>query len=55
MEGMLGMMGDEAPNLKTLTASRRSRTVMYSVATGDSKTRDFWERNLRFKTDVSAD
>jgi hypothetical protein len=27
----------------------------YKVATEDGKTRDFWERNLRFKTDVSAD
>jgi hypothetical protein len=27
----------------------------YKVATADGKTRDFWERNLRFKTDVSDD
>jgi cytochrome c len=25
----------------------------YKVATADGKVRDFWERNLRFKTDVS--
>jgi cytochrome c len=28
---------------------------MYKVATADGKMRDFWERNLRFKTDVSDD
>ena len=27
----------------------------YKVATADGKVRDFWERNLRFKTDVSSD
>jgi hypothetical protein len=27
----------------------------YKVATADGKVRDFWERNLRFKTDVSDD
>jgi hypothetical protein len=27
----------------------------YKVATADGKIRDFWERNLRFKTDVSDD
>ena len=27
----------------------------YKVATADGRTRDFWERNLRFKTDVGAD
>ena len=27
----------------------------YKVTTADGKTRDFWERNLRFKTDSSND
>ena len=27
----------------------------YKVTTADGKTRDFWERNLRFKSDVSDD
>jgi hypothetical protein len=39
--------------------SRGSRAIdqplrdTYKVATADGKIRDFWERNLRFKTDVS--
>ena len=53
------MMGDGAvPNLKTLDPQQRVRTIThcgdtYKVATADGKVRDFWERNLRFKTDVS--
>jgi cytochrome c len=27
----------------------------YHVSTADGKTHDFWERNLRLKTDVSGD
>jgi cytochrome c len=27
----------------------------YKVSTADGKTHDFWERNLRFKTDSSDD
>jgi cytochrome c len=27
----------------------------YKVTTADGKTREFWERNLRFKTDSSED
>jgi cytochrome c len=27
----------------------------YKVAAADGKVHDFWERNLRFKTDVSSD
>ena len=27
----------------------------YKVTTGNGKARDFWERNLRFKTDSSED
>jgi len=60
MGGMAGMMNTAVPNLKTLDPEGRVRTVMYcrdtyQVATADGKTRQFWERNLRFKTDSSAD
>ena len=59
--GMMGMMGGgQVPNLKTLDPEERVRSInhcgdTYKVSTADGKTRDFWERNLRFKTDVSAD
>ena len=59
MGGMMGMMGGGAvPNLKKLDAEDRVQSInhcgdTYKVATADGKTRDFWERNLRFKTDVS--
>jgi cytochrome c len=59
MGGM--MMGTGAvPNLKTLDPQRRVRSIThcgdtYKVSTADGKVRDFWERNLRFKTDVSED
>jgi cytochrome c len=50
----------QVPNLKQLEPKDRVRSInhcgdTYKVATEDGKTRDFWERNLRFKTDVSAD
>jgi cytochrome c len=56
-----GMMGGAAvPNLKKLDAEDRVQAIRYCrdtyrVTTADGKTRDFWERNLRFKTDSSAD
>ena len=59
--GMMGMMGGGAvPNLKKLDPEDRVQSInhcgdTYKVATADGKTRDFWERNLRFKTDVSDD
>jgi cytochrome c len=59
--GMMGMMGGGAvPNLKKLGPEDRVQSInhcgdTYKVATADGKTRDFWERNLRFKTDVSDD
>jgi cytochrome c len=59
--GMMGMMGGgQVPNLKTLDPEERVRSInhcgdTYKVSTADGKTRDFWERNLRFKTDVSDD
>jgi cytochrome c len=55
------IMGSGAvPNLKTLDPQRRVRSIThcgdtYKVSTADGKVRDFWERNLRFKTDVSED
>jgi cytochrome c len=59
--GMMGMMGGGAvPNLKTLDPEDRVQSInhcgdTYKIATADGKTRDFWERNLRFKTDLSDD
>ena len=59
--GMMGMMGGgQVPNLKKLDAEGRVRSInhcgdTYKVSTADGKMRDFWERNLRFKTDVSDD
>ena len=61
MGGMMGMTGGGGvPNLKKLDAEDRVQSIdhcgdSYKIATADGKTRDFWERNLRFKTDVSDD
>ena len=61
MGGMMGMMGGGAvPNLKNAAPKERVQSIKhcgdtYRVATADGKVRDFWERNLRFKTDVSED
>ena len=57
MGGMM-MGGGAVPNLKTLDPQERVRAIThcgdtYKVSTADGKVRDFWERNLRFKTDVS--
>jgi cytochrome c len=46
--------------LKTVGPSSRVKAITYcgetfKVATADGNTRDFWERNLRFKTDSSND
>jgi cytochrome c len=61
MGGMGGMMdGGRTLNLKTLDPAQRV-TVMthcrdtYRVTTADGKTRQFWERNLRLKTDSGED
>jgi cytochrome c len=57
--GMMGMMGSaRVPNLKKLDPEDRVQFIRYcrdsyKVTTADGKTRDFWERNLRFKTDSS--
>ena len=59
MGGMM-MGGGAVPNLKSLDPGDRVQAIdhcgdTYKVATADGKIRDFWERNLRFKTDVSDD
>ena len=59
MEGMGPMQGARAvPRLKTVDASSRVKSITYcrdtfTVTTEDGKSREFWERNLRFKTDSS--
>jgi cytochrome c len=57
---MGGMMSTAVPNLRTLEQGDRVQVVSYcrdtyEVATADGKTRKFWERNLRFKTDSSPE
>jgi cytochrome c len=57
MGGMM-MGGSAVPNLRKLDPKDRVQSInhcgdSYKVATADGKIRDFWERNLRFKTDVS--
>ena len=54
MGGMMG--GGEAPNLKQLGPAEQVKAIRYCrdtyhVTTGDGETHDFWERNLRLKTD----
>ena len=56
--GMMG--GGRAPNLKKLDPDDRVQAIRYcrdtyKVTTADGKTHDYWERNLRFKTDSSSD
>ena len=58
--GGMPSMQRPVPNLKTAEASSRIKTITYchdtfKVTTVDGKTRDFWERNLRFKTDSSEE
>jgi cytochrome c len=48
------------PKLKAVEDSSRIKAITYchdtfKVTTSDGKTRDFWERNLRFKTDSSEE
>src|SRR5262245_4516770 len=57
---MQGMMprGRGMPKLKNVGPSGRVKAITYcgdtfKVTTVDGNTRDFWERNLRFKTDSS--
>jgi cytochrome c len=65
MNGMGGMMGGmmgggSDPNLKGLEPAKQVNAITYCrdtyrVTTADGKTRAFWERNLRFRTDSSKD
>jgi cytochrome c len=60
-DGMMGgMMSGDVPSLKQMTPSQEVTSIRYcgdtySVTTGTGATQQFWERNLRFKTDSSAD
>jgi cytochrome c len=59
--GMGIMMGrGQPPNLKRIDPKIQVSAITlcqdtYRVTTADGNTRDFWERNLRFKTDSSDD
>jgi cytochrome c len=60
--GMMGGMtgGGRDSNLKSMDPSKRVMAITYChdtyrVTTADGKTRPFWERNLRLKTDSSKD
>jgi cytochrome c len=62
MGGILGgmMAGGRAPNLKSLGSNMQVKAITYChdtyrVTTADGKTRAFWERNLRLKTDSGKD
>jgi cytochrome c len=66
MGGMGGMMGGRMggggrdPNLKSLESNMQVKAITYChdsyrVTTADGKTRHFWERNLRLKTDSGKD
>jgi len=55
-----GMMSGEVPPLKQMTPDQQVTAIRYcgdtySVTTAAGVTQQFWERNLRFKTDSSAD
>jgi cytochrome c len=61
-QGQGGMMGQQhaVPNLKQLDSAEQVRSITYCrdtyrVTTADGKEHVFWERNLRFKTDASAE
>src|SRR5215475_5137412 len=62
MQGSMGPMQGmrQVPKLKMVDASSRVKSITYcrdtfTVTTEDGKSRDFWERNLRFKTDSSEE
>ena len=54
------MQNGGVQNLKQLEPQEKVQSIQhcndtYRVTTADGKTRDFWERNLRFKTDSSGE
>jgi cytochrome c len=56
--GMMGGMAPQFHDLKTLGPEREVQAVSYChdtyrVTTGDGRITDFWEANLRFKSDSS--
>jgi len=58
--GMTGMGGGDVPNLKQASPASLVTLITYcgdtyDATTADGSTVQFWERNLRFKTDGSAD
>ncbi|TYO65907.1 cytochrome c family protein [Bradyrhizobium hipponense] len=58
MGGMMG--GGHDPSLKGLEPAKQVKAITYChdtyrVTTADGKTRAFWERNLRLKTDSGED
>jgi cytochrome c len=61
MGGMGGMMGGgQVPKLKRLYTAQRVQSITYckdtyTVTTANGRSRKFWERNLRLKTDASDD
>lgn len=62
MGGMMGGMmgGGRDPDLKKLEPGQQVKAITYChdtyrVTTADGKTRAFWERNLRLKTDSGKD
>lgn len=59
-EGRVSAPAPKLPDLKRLEPARQVTAIRhcgdaYRVVTGDRKTHTFWEFNLRFKTDGSAD
>ena len=55
---MMGMGGGDLPDLKLLGREHRVTAVRqcadgYDVVTADGRIANFWETNLRFKTDSS--
>jgi cytochrome c len=59
MQGMMGM-GADVPNLREAPSSAQVTQITYcgdtyTLKLADGKTVQFWERNLRFKTDASED
>jgi cytochrome c len=57
--GMMGGMAPQFQNLKALGPDHQVEAIRYChdtyrVTTADGRTADFWEANLRFKTDSSG-